>query len=86
MTEKQTIVLISLLVILCVINLLATIKAVRYFNDDKKRKRLNTVLIWTLPLFWSFIILVLTSKVKNKRRDGYKYHESGYGPYTKYGG
>ncbi len=86
MTEKEFIALIVFIGIICALNLFATFKTVRHFKTDPKRKSLNIIQIWTVPIFWSLIILILTSNSKPKKKDGYKYHESGYGPWTKYGG
>jgi preprotein translocase subunit SecG len=86
MTEKEFIVSIVFLGIILILNLFATYKTIKFFKTDSKRKSLNIILIWTIPIFWSMIILILTSKVKSKKQDGYQYHEAGYGPWTKYGG
>jgi len=85
MTDRELIILIVFVILLLGLNIYASIKLFRYFKTDKKRKRLNLVLTWVIPIFWSLIILILTSKKKTKKDDGYEYREAGYGPWTKYG-
>ena len=68
-----------------VLNVVATRRVFSYFKYDKSRIALNLILTWLIPFFWALFMLVLTAKAsKRKRKDGYKYMESGYKNYTRY--
>ncbi len=62
----------------------ASFRAKKFFNFDKKKLTLNLIMIWVVPFLWSMLILLLTSKAKDKKEDGYKYMESGYKNYTRW--
>ena len=86
MTEKESYLLIAGILTWIIIAIIASVRANRYFTISKKRLILNLTLIWIIPFLWAILILLLTSKTKDKKKDGYKYHEAGYSNYTKWGG
>lgn len=85
MTERELYILIVSIVIWMAVSIYATLKAMHYFTVNKKRLFLNILVIWLVPFLWAVFIIALTCKEKNKKGDGYKYHQSGYDDYTKYG-
>lgn len=81
--KVSSIILVSIILIL---NIIASVKASKHFLGEKKRIRINLILIWFIPIVWSSIILIITSRPRNRKEDGYIYREAGYSNYTKFGG
>lgn len=86
MTDKEIYVAVGIALFWITLSVYASIRAKRHFTASKKRLIFNQVLIWVIPLIWALLIITISRKTKHKKKDGYKYHESGYSNYTKWGG
>jgi hypothetical protein len=85
MMDRELIILIAGLIAWIGLSIYASVRAKRYFTVSKKRLKLNLIMIWVIPLFWALLIILIASKVKDRKSDGYKYHEAGYSKYSKFG-
>tara|TARA_B100000809_G_C15084678_1_gene510978 strand:+ start:930 stop:1187 length:258 start_codon:yes stop_codon:yes gene_type:complete len=84
MNEKQIYVSIGLLIIFLVVSFSSITRILKSKHLEKNQKKMNIVMIFLFPILWGLFILILFSKPKKKKDDGYQYREAGYSNYTRW--
>ena len=84
MSETQIFIIVLIVAVWLVLNIKGTKRLLRYFENDRERKRLNLIILWLVPFLWALIMILLTRTPSKKRKDGYRYIEAGYKGYTRY--
>lgn len=68
MIETSKYVLLIFLLIYLILNVLGIIRLIKYYRDDRKKMRLNLILIFLIPIFWSLLVIIFTSEPKKSKR------------------
>jgi ABC-type uncharacterized transport system permease subunit len=84
MQDKQLYVSIGLLIIHVLLSFFSVKNIIKSNSLEPSQKNMNIVMIFIFPFLWSLFVLILFSKPKKTKDDGYKYREAGYSNYTRW--
>lgn len=86
----------AVLGIILIVHILVALNAIKMINKSVKfnasQKRINTILVWTIPFLWSFLVRNILKEpeikimTRNKRKKNSKGNTSSWQSLTGHGG